>query len=81
MQQKMLSSANNEISRNSDDDISDKYCNESEKERSCQCPMKKTQRTIRGATSTSAFIVYIYMWITIFSICCQGLPPVIKIGM
>lgn len=69
----MLSSANKKMSSNSDDD------EESEKARACQCP-RKTQRTLRGASSTSAFIVYIYMWITIFSICCQGLPPVIKIG-
>lgn len=82
MQQKMLSSANNEISSNSDDndELSEKYCNESEISRSCHCPRKKIQRTMRGATSTSVFIVYIYIWITIFSICCQGLPPVIKIG-
>lgn len=81
MQQKMLSSANNKIRNNNDSEINEKIFSESEI--SCQCPPMKIQscqRTLRGASSTSALIVHIYMWITIFSICCQGLPPVIKIG-
>lgn len=91
MQQKKLSSASNKISSNSDYSDENVNCaikneDETEEEEKCQCPdemlpkIHRCQRTLRGARGTSAFIVYIYMWITIFSICCQGLPPVIKIG-
>lgn len=46
----------------------------------CHCSSSRIRRVGGVCGSRSAFIVYIYMWITIFSICCQGLPPVIKIG-
>ncbi|KAL7047475.1 hypothetical protein ACKWTF_002928 [Chironomus riparius] len=48
----------------------------------CQCTSLKIYRrhqTYQGG-SMSSLILYIYMWITIFAICCSGLPPVIKIG-
>ncbi|CAH1712738.1 unnamed protein product [Chironomus riparius] len=48
----------------------------------CQCTSLKIHRrhqTYQGG-SMSSLILYIYMWITIFAICCSGLPPVIKIG-
>lgn len=50
----------------------------------CHCPSSKIHRCHRayrdGGSNVSSLIVYIYMWITIFAICCSGLPPVIKIG-
>jgi len=48
----------------------------------CQCTslnIHRRHQTYRGG-SMSSLIIYIYMWITIFAICCSGLPPVIKIG-
>jgi hypothetical protein len=48
----------------------------------CQCTslnIHRKHQTYRGG-SMSSLIIYIYMWITIFAICCSGLPPVIKIG-
>ncbi|XP_070509681.1 glutamate receptor ionotropic, kainate 2 [Chironomus tepperi] len=48
----------------------------------CQCTSLKNHRRhqIYRGDSMSSLIIYIYMWITIFAICCSGLPPVIKIG-
>lgn len=49
----------------------------------CQCTTKiihRQRQTYRGSGYMSSLIVYIYMWITIFAICCSGLPPVIRIG-
>ena len=85
-QQKMLPSANNvnnsnkinlEIfSENFENDESDASLIK------CQCTslnIHRRHQTYRGS-SMSSLIIYIYMWITIFAICCSGLPPVIKIG-
>lgn len=75
----MLSSAN----RISDDDdgIFEDNCNISDDSEEIKCHCSSRIRRVGGVGgSRSAFVVYIYMWITIFSICCQGLPPVIKIG-
>ncbi|KAG5677547.1 hypothetical protein PVAND_007299 [Polypedilum vanderplanki] len=48
----------------------------------CHCQSLKSHRCHRtfSGSYVSSFVVYIYMWITIFAICCSGLPPVIKIG-
>lgn len=43
--------------------------------------LKYSIRNCRIGRKQNILIVYIYMWITIFCICCNGLPPVIKIGM
>jgi hypothetical protein len=56
--------------------------NASRESEKIKCPCSSKIRGIsRIYGSRSGFIVFIYMWITIFSICCQGLPPVIKIGL
>jgi hypothetical protein len=70
----MISSANKINDSNNDDECS------SESEKTCRCPSKNHHRTFRGDSNKSCLVIYIYMWITIFSICCSGLPPVIKIG-
>lgn len=84
-QQKMIPSANNV---NNSNKINLEIFNENFKDDSdenlikCQCTSLKIHRrhqTYRGG-SMSSLIIYIYMWITIFAICCSGLPPVIKIG-
>lgn len=85
-QQKMFSSANNVNNNNNksininNDEINH---NESESVIKCQClssRIHRCHRTYRDDNCVGSLLIYIYMWITIFAICCSGLPPVIKIG-
>lgn len=88
-QQKMLPSANNVNKNKNNDKINlDIQCecfNDESDENliKCECTSERLYRrhhTYRGSSYMSSLVLYIYMWITIFAICCSGLPPVIKIG-
>jgi hypothetical protein len=87
-QQKMISSANNIIVNNNlkkkkihsekinDDDEEE----EKEIDNKCQCSKLKFRQCHRMSRDVGSLVMYAYMWITLFAICCSGLPPVIKIG-
>lgn len=78
IQKIMLSSANRV---NDDVDNEGTFVDISSESENVKCQCSSRTSRIAGISRNRSFIIYIYTWITVFSICCQGLPPVIKIGM